>query len=128
MVGRLCEATSPFKIRGSSFVPPPDVDASVVCMENRPKALGVEVSLDSLEFVLRQVFGQRRKTLRNSVRSLGEKGEEILLESGLDGSKRAQELTIDEWCILTKVWQSKGLRGISGDKKKKKDSLFNLND
>lgn len=42
MVGRLCIASVPFDVKGQSFVPPPDVDASVVCMKNRPQPIGEE--------------------------------------------------------------------------------------
>lgn len=58
-----------FDVSRKVFVPSPDVDATVVSLV--PSVVPrVNVKLSSLEYVLRQMFGQRRKTLRNSVSTL----------------------------------------------------------
>ena len=43
-------------------------------------------------------FGQRRKMLRQSLKSLG--GESLLASVGIDGSRRAETLGIDEFVAL----------------------------
>lgn len=119
-----------FDVSRKAFVPSPDVDASVVSLvpSVTPR---INVDLVSLEFVLRQMFGQRRKTLRNSVSTLefGSGGhwgsfffllfsifnvmnQEILDESKIASTKRTDELTIEEWghlaTTLDVVWGRHG--------------------
>ena len=66
-----CDVQKRFDIVGKAFAPPPDVTASVVKLKPLVKAK-YEVESEPLEYVLRQVFGMRRKHLRNSVRTLCE--------------------------------------------------------
>lgn len=62
-------AVKRFDINRKVFVPIPEVDATLVSLIPTVKPR-VQVNLASLEYVLRQLFGQRRKTLRNSVSTL----------------------------------------------------------
>lgn len=93
-----------FDIDRRAFVPVPDVDTSVVSVVPLVTPLA-DVQLSSLEYVLRQVFGQRRKTLRNSVSTL-EHGAEMLERSGVDNNKRADALTVLEWAALTHAFDA----------------------
>jgi 16S rRNA (adenine1518-N6/adenine1519-N6)-dimethyltransferase len=49
-------------------------------------------------------FGQRRKTLRQSLRPvLGARAEEVLRAAGLDPSARAETLSLEDWAALTRA-------------------------
>jgi len=107
MTGHCAMALRKFNIRGKAFVPPPDVDAGIVNITPRIEPLIAEPTSE-LEYVLRRVFGQRRKMLRNSVSTLDEDGRfpnlgTVALEkSGVDPTKRPTQTTIKEWGKLTR--------------------------
>lgn len=103
MVQNLCNARCLFDIDGAAFVPPPKVKATVVLIEPRIEAQA-SVHLDSLEYVCRQVFGQRRKVLSNSIKTIGPEATELIQLSGLDPLKRPEELTVVEWCQLANAY------------------------
>jgi 16S rRNA A1518/A1519 N6-dimethyltransferase RsmA/KsgA/DIM1 with predicted DNA glycosylase/AP lyase activity len=67
MTQQSCEARVLQVVPGASFVPPPKVDATVVSIVPRVEPYPL-VSLRSLELVLREVFGMRRKMLRRAVK------------------------------------------------------------
>ncbi len=77
-----CETRILFDINASAFVPPPKVKSSVVRLVPRPDPLPCERRL--LESVTQAAFGQRRKMLRQSLRSLGTD------TAGLDRSRRSR--------------------------------------
>ena len=59
--------------------------------------------LAQLRATLRAAFSNRRKTLRNNVRqALG--SERVLEQAGLDGARRAQELSPEEFHALAAYW------------------------
>ena len=93
-----------FDIRGKAFVPPPKVDAGLVTLIPLVQPQ-VSVNLNSLEYVLRQVFGQRRKMLRNAVSTL-EMGEDILERSALDETRRPDQLNITQWAKLANAYDA----------------------
>lgn len=43
-------------------------------------------------------FGQRRKMLRQSLKPLG--GERLLVKAGIDPARRAETLSVKEFCLL----------------------------
>jgi len=104
MVQHCCEANLLFNIPGSAFVPPPDITASLVEVQPSVKPIAT-VNILSLEYVLREVFGQRRKMVSNSIKKLGpELGKRILQETNLNPSLRPQQLSIAEWCQIANAW------------------------
>jgi 16S rRNA (adenine1518-N6/adenine1519-N6)-dimethyltransferase len=69
MLQAVCEVEPLFDVPPQAFRPPPKVDSSVVRLVPRPAgAIGVD---DALVFaaVVRDAFGQRRKTLRNALQA-----------------------------------------------------------
>jgi 16S rRNA (adenine1518-N6/adenine1519-N6)-dimethyltransferase len=56
-----------FKVAPTVFRPPPKVVSGVFSMRRRP---GVDVPFEPLRLVVRAAFGQRRKTLRNALKTL----------------------------------------------------------
>jgi len=100
-----CTATRAFTIPGKSFVPPPEVDAEVVCLV--PKInISVAVQLEVLEYICRNFFAFRRKMLANSAKQLGGNGAVLLQKARIDPTKRPQEVSIDEWCRLGNIFET----------------------
>lgn len=85
-----------FDVGPEAFTPPPKVTSSVI--QIRPLASPIDVPLAKLEAVTAAAFGQRRKMLRQSVKSLG--GERILLAADIDPQRRAETLSVEEFCRL----------------------------
>ncbi|MDQ1198144.1 16S rRNA A1518/A1519 N6-dimethyltransferase RsmA/KsgA/DIM1 with predicted DNA glycosylase/AP lyase activity [Rhizobium sp. SORGH_AS 787] len=54
--------------------------------------------MDKLEKVTEAAFGQRRKMLRQSVKSIG--GEALLEKAGIDPTRRAETLSVEEFVRL----------------------------
>jgi 16S rRNA (adenine1518-N6/adenine1519-N6)-dimethyltransferase len=52
--------------------------------------------------VTQAAFGQRRKMLRSSLRALGVPVEPLLAAAGIDPARRAETLTIPEFCALAR--------------------------
>jgi 16S rRNA (adenine1518-N6/adenine1519-N6)-dimethyltransferase len=55
-----------------------------------------------MERVTAAAFGQRRKMLRGSLKALGD-AEALLAAAGLDGSRRAETLTVAEFERLARA-------------------------
>lgn len=83
------------------FIPRPAVESALVLIERR-SAPAVDVADPTLLFSLvRAAFGQRRKTVRQSLRSVtGERTDAILAASGIAPSTRAEQLGLPEWAAL----------------------------
>ena len=93
-----------FQIKQTSFFPRPDVRSSVVRLSvlGRP---GVDVREEGLFFqTIRAAFGQRRKTLRRSLRQIPgltpETIEAVSRMSGVGSHRRPEELSIQEFANL----------------------------
>ncbi len=92
-----CDAKKVMTLPARAFTPPPKVDSAVVHLtprQGRPK----NISFESMETVTAAAFGQRRKMLRSSLKSLG--GEDLLKKAGIDPQRRAEELTVEEFVRL----------------------------
>jgi 16S rRNA (adenine1518-N6/adenine1519-N6)-dimethyltransferase len=64
------------------------------------------VPFEALETVTAAAFGQRRKMLRASLRSLGE-AEALLAEAGLPPTARAEEIDIAGFVRLARAWTAR---------------------
>ncbi|HDP75125.1 MAG TPA: 16S rRNA (adenine(1518)-N(6)/adenine(1519)-N(6))-dimethyltransferase RsmA [Bacteroidales bacterium] len=85
-----------FTVSEGCFTPPPKVKSAVIRLtRNNVKDLGCSYSM--FEKVVKAAFNQRRKTLRNSIRSAFN-GLEI---SDKYGTKRAEQLSVDDFVELT---------------------------
>lgn len=101
----LCEVRTNFNIKPTAFTPPPKVMSTVATLVPRAAPL-VDVDQADLEKVTQAAFGQRRKMLRASLKSLGVNGEELAQKAGIAPTKRAEELTVEEFCALVKAWRA----------------------
>jgi 16S rRNA (adenine1518-N6/adenine1519-N6)-dimethyltransferase len=93
LTGWRAEAQIMFDVAASAFSPPPKVTSSVVHI--RPKPNAREVGVRHLEAVTRAAFGQRRKMVRQSLKSLNMPVEVLLEAGGLMGTERAETLPVE---------------------------------
>ena len=75
-----------------AFTPPPKVDSAVVVLTPRDDRPGAE-RLKALETVTAAAFGQRRKMLRSSLKTLG--GEALCAAAGIDPNARAETVPVE---------------------------------
>jgi 16S rRNA (adenine1518-N6/adenine1519-N6)-dimethyltransferase len=89
-----------FDIAPSSFVPPPKVTSSVVRLIPRPDPALCERR--ALEQVTAAAFGQRRKMLRQSLKSLGADPVALATAAGLDPTQRAETVPISGFVAMAR--------------------------
>ena len=95
-----CTVKILFDVNRSAFVPPPSVTSSIVRLEPRPEPLA-PARLTDLERVTAAAFGQRRKMLRQSLKSLG--GEALIENARLDPTSRPEDLSIAQFAALART-------------------------
>ena len=96
LAGWRTEARIAFDVPPQAFTPPPKVTSSVVHIV--PKAEPLPADVKRLAKVTEAAFGQRRKMLRQSLKSLG--GEKLLAAVGIDATRRAETLSVEEFVAL----------------------------
>lgn len=97
LTGWHADAEILFDVPPEAFVPAPKIISSVVQIRPLP-APRYACSQADLETVTRLAFGQRRKMLRASLKSLG--GAHLLEAAGIDPESRPQDLDIAAFCRL----------------------------
>lgn len=102
-----CDTEIVAKVPRHLFVPQPNVDSIVIALRIRPERK-YKVDDEDLYFkVVKATFGQRRKTLLNSISSMGnlskDQVKEALEEAGIDPKRRGETLSLDEFAILSNV-------------------------
>jgi 16S rRNA (adenine1518-N6/adenine1519-N6)-dimethyltransferase len=94
----VAEVTPAFDVAPTAFVPPPKVTSRVVNFVPLAAPRG-SCRLADLERVTAAAFGQRRKMLRQSLKSLGD-AEALLGETGIDPTARAETLSVEAFAAL----------------------------
>lgn len=90
-----------------AFSPPPKVISTVIEIGFRERPLMELSDQEIFRRVVRTAFGMRRKTLFNNLRNLCEAGgaetslEKTLLAEGIDGRRRAETLSVEEFGRLS---------------------------
>jgi 16S rRNA (adenine1518-N6/adenine1519-N6)-dimethyltransferase len=105
------EARILFDVKASAFVPPPKVTSSVVRI--LPRAAPLACDRRTLEAVTRAAFGQRRKMLRQSLRSLGVEVPSLIAAAGLSPTARAEEIPVAGFVALARALAA--IRGLGHD-------------
>jgi 16S rRNA (adenine1518-N6/adenine1519-N6)-dimethyltransferase len=96
----ICVTEFRLRIPPSAFVPPPKVFSAVVVLTPRP--IQPEPALfASMERLTAAAFGQRRKMLRGSLKTLG--GEALLARAGIEPQRRAETLSVAEFDTLARL-------------------------
>jgi len=97
------EADCLFDIPPEAFVPAPKITSTLVRIVPRSAPLAA-CRAEDLSAVTQIAFGQRRKMLRASFKSLG--GAKFIEKADIDPAKRPQELSIQEFCALARLYQT----------------------
>lgn len=105
-----CEVRMVFDVNASAFVPPPKVKSSVVRIVPRPAPMSCERAM--LEAVTQAAFGQRRKMLRQSLRTLGIEPGELIEAADLDPTARPEEVSVEQFVSLAQALAAR--RGRAG--------------
>ena len=101
LAGWRTEAKILFDVAPSAFVPPPKVTSSVVRLTPRPVPLPCDSTL--LQRVTEAAFGQRRKMLRQSLKSLGADPLPLLEAAGIEPTARAEEIPVEGFVNLARA-------------------------
>ncbi len=99
LAGWRTQARIVFDLPPQAFTPPPKVTSAVVHVTPRENPLPADQK--KLARVTEAAFGQRRKMLRQSLKALG--GERLLEAAGIDPTRRAETLSIEEFVRLANL-------------------------
>lgn len=105
-----CTAERVLDIPPTAFIPRPQVTSTVLKIRRREKP-AVEVKDRKLFFSLVKMgFGQRRKVFTNAMKSGGIPADwipEILAKAGIDGKRRGETFSMEEYGKLADAWYDK---------------------
>jgi 16S rRNA (adenine1518-N6/adenine1519-N6)-dimethyltransferase len=104
-----CETRILFDVNASAFVPPPSVKSSLVRLI--PRAALMACDRTFLERVTQAAFGQRRKMLRQSLRSLGADVAALLAAANIDATARAEDLSVADFVALARALAARSQPG-----------------
>jgi len=105
LAGWRCEARIRFDVAGTAFVPPPKVTSSLVELVPRQNPLPCERR--ALERVTEAAFGQRRKMLRQSLKSLGPDSTTLLEAAKLEPTSRAETVPVEVFVALARAFAAR---------------------
>jgi len=92
------------RLKPTAFFPPPKVHSAIVVFEPVEDPAGDGDYLRGVDRLVKAAFSSRRKTLRNAVKSAGfatpDQFEAVLAISGIDGTRRAETLSNQEFLSL----------------------------
>ncbi len=104
LAGWRTDAKILFDVAPTAFVPPPKVTSSVVRLDPRPEPLACDAQ--ALQRVTEAAFGQRRKMLRQSLKSLGVDAGALLEAAGIEPTARAEEIPVEGFVALARAFRS----------------------
>ncbi|MCX7295519.1 MAG: rRNA adenine dimethyltransferase family protein [Hyphomicrobiales bacterium] len=102
LAGWRTEAKILFDVAPTAFVPPPSVTSSVVRLVPRAEPLACDAI--ALQRVTEAAFGQRRKMLRQSLKSLGVDTGALLAGAGIEPTARAEEIDVAGFVTLARTY------------------------
>ena len=97
-----CDTKIAFNVPATAFTPPPKVESTLVHFEalKEPK---FPAEVEVLEFVVSKAFNQRRKMLRGALKGYFQNVEEGLVSIGVLPTKRAEDITVQEYCAISQI-------------------------
>jgi 16S rRNA (adenine1518-N6/adenine1519-N6)-dimethyltransferase len=102
LVGYWARADVAARISRNAFYPVPTVDSVLVRIDRREPP---PVDYARLNEVVKTAFGQRRKTLRNTLGPLGRSTSEVedaIREAGIDPGARPETVSLDAWVAIVR--------------------------
>jgi 16S rRNA (adenine1518-N6/adenine1519-N6)-dimethyltransferase len=100
-----CDTKILFDVKPSAFVPSPAVTSSVVRLVPRAEPLACDAR--ALQRVTEAAFGQRRKMLRQSLKTLGVDTGALLEAAQIEPTARAEEIPVEGFVRLARVFASR---------------------
>ncbi len=104
LAGWRAQAKIMFDVNRSAFVPPPKVTSALVRLT--PRAAPLACDAEALQRVTEAAFGQRRKMLRQSLKSLGLDAGALLDATGIEPTARAEEIPVEGFVALARAYAS----------------------
>lgn len=101
MAQYFCEVRSLFEVPPEAFHPRPKVQSAIVQLIPYAAPPFAATSVAQLQSLLRTVFNQRRKTLRNSLRGLLDEAGIASLD--IDPTQRPENLTLQQFVALSNL-------------------------
>jgi 16S rRNA (adenine1518-N6/adenine1519-N6)-dimethyltransferase len=98
-----------FDVPPAAFTPPPKVTSSVVEITPREKPL--PCNGETLARIAQAAFGQRRKMLRQSLKSLGVDVAQLLAQSGAPETARAEEIDVAGFVAMANAFDALRVKG-----------------
>jgi 16S rRNA (adenine1518-N6/adenine1519-N6)-dimethyltransferase len=96
------EARILFDVPPQAFVPAPKVTSSLVRLVPRTTPLSCDP--EALQRVTQAAFGQRRKMLRHSLKSISPETQALLARAGLDPTARAEDIPVEGFVALARAF------------------------
>jgi 16S rRNA (adenine1518-N6/adenine1519-N6)-dimethyltransferase len=90
-------------IRAGSFWPKPDIDSAVIRFRLHRDKLIEQSELEAFMKLVRIGFSNKRKQLQKNLRAIipeRDRLQDAIGSVGIDGTRRAQTLSIEEWLVL----------------------------
>jgi 16S rRNA (adenine1518-N6/adenine1519-N6)-dimethyltransferase len=104
LAGWRTQAKILFDIAPSAFVPPPKVISSLVLLVPRAEPLPCDAA--ALQRVTEAAFGQRRKMLRQSLKSLRVDPAPLLTTAGIEPTERAEDVPVEGFVALARAFSA----------------------
>lgn len=98
----LCHCEKIMDLPARAFTPPPKVDSAVVKLTPKPVPPEDHI-IKALEKITAAAFGQRRKMLRSSLKSVG--GDALLEQAGIDPTARAETVAPEAFLRMAEISQ-----------------------
>jgi 16S rRNA (adenine1518-N6/adenine1519-N6)-dimethyltransferase len=99
-----CEARLAFTVPPGAFRPPPQVESAVLHLRMRPQPLVPAAEASRFRAVVLAAFGQRRKSLANSIAAglnmSAERARALCASARVDPGRRAETLSMEEFARL----------------------------
>jgi 16S rRNA (adenine1518-N6/adenine1519-N6)-dimethyltransferase len=99
MVQYYCDVTALFDVPPNAFFPPPEVNSQIVRLVPYKKIPHAANNIVHFSALVKQAFSQRRKTLRNSLKSMVTT--EDWIKAKIDSQKRPEELDLIDYVTLS---------------------------
>lgn len=97
-----CDAKMAFEISPKAFTPPPKVTSAVVHLE-RLEHPRFPADAKDLSRTVALAFGQRRKMLRSSLKSVCSDVVDKITQAGIDPTTRAEQVSLESFCRLSQI-------------------------
>ncbi len=101
LAGWRWKVTRALEVPPEAFTPPPRVESTVIHIVPLPEPVA-EADAATLARVTAAAFGQRRKMLRSSLKSLGD-AEALCAVAGIDPTQRPEQISVTDFCALARA-------------------------